>query len=114
MRQTGQPTGTCRIRFEPTGQEITFDPAVAPSSGTGEPGSILDIAVAHGVDIQHGCGGSGICGTCAVKIVRGMGNLSKPSDDETYTLRVALDDTRHMRLACQAVVRGDVTVCIVS
>ena len=109
-----QEAGICRVRFDPTGELIEFDSQAAPFSGTGRPGSILDIALANEVVIEHGCGGTGVCGMCAVEILRGMTNLSKPTADEQDTLKVALDDTRRMRLACQAIVLGDVTVRIVS
>ena len=38
------------------------DPAALPLSREGRPGSILDIADGHGIEIDHACGG--VCAGC--------------------------------------------------
>lgn len=76
----------------------------------GQPGSLLSIALAHGVAIEHACGGVGICATCHVIVRQGMDNLSPPSDEELDCVELAPGNTVDSRLACQAVVHGDVTV----
>ena len=98
-----------KVRYEPSGTEVRIDPASAPFSGTGEPGSLLDIALANGVEIEHGCGGMGACGMCAVKILTGAENLAAPDEDERDTLRT-FGKGGAMRLACQTIVKGDVVV----
>ncbi|HRD49268.1 MAG: (2Fe-2S)-binding protein [Candidatus Competibacter sp.] len=59
--------------------------------------------------IVYGCR-EGDCGTCLMKVVDGLENLSQPSVLEARVLKEHLA-ARDMRLACQAqVLSGDVTV----
>ena len=51
----------------------------------------------------------GDCGTCLMKVVEGLDNLSQPSVLEARVLKEHLA-ARDTRLACQAQVLGDVTV----
>jgi ferredoxin len=53
------------------------------------------------------CGGYGQCGTCLVEIVEGMDNLSPRTDFENRKLKKRPPS---YRLACQALVNGDVAV----
>jgi ferredoxin, 2Fe-2S len=103
---------TFKVTFLPAGKVVEVDPAKYPYGSHGEAGSILDIALAHGVEIEHACGGANVCGTCAVAVVAGMKNLSKASDDELDTIERTTENKPELRLACQAVVKGDVTVKI--
>jgi 2Fe-2S ferredoxin len=104
---------THKVTFEPAGVTVQADPARYPYGSHGEPGSVLDIALSHGVEIEHACGGAGVCGTCHVLVVAGMEDLSEPDDDELDTIERQPDNTPDSRLACRAVVRGDVTVRVV-
>lgn len=101
-----------KVTFEPAGATVEVDPALYPYGRRGRPGSLLDIALAHGVHIEHACGGVGICATCHVIVTAGAENLSPASDDELDTVDSAPGNTTDSRLACMAVVRGDVTVTI--
>jgi ferredoxin len=71
--------------------------------------TVLDAARRAGVPLGNSCGAVGICGRCRVRIVDGAANLSAPTAIElrTATSRGFAPDER---LACQAVVAGDVTV----
>jgi 2Fe-2S ferredoxin len=102
----------CKVTFQPAGLIVEVDPANYPGGKHGLPGSVLDVALANGVAIEHACGGVGICGTCHVTITAGAENLSPASDDELDILDAVPAHTLHTRLACQAVVTGDVTVSI--
>ena len=104
--------GTCKVTFLPAKVTVEVDPASYPYGRTGEPGSLLDIALTHGVAIEHDCGGAGVCGTCLVEVQAGMENLSQASDEEMDRVQASPTSTLHSRLACQAVVRGDVTVAV--
>ena len=53
------------------------------------------------------CGGYGQCGTCVVKIVEGMENLSPRTAFEQRKLKRKPDS---YRLACQTLVNGPVSV----
>ena len=81
-----------------------------PYSNHGKPQSLLDVAKHAGVHLEHACGGNCACTTCHVIVKEGTNNLSEMEDDEADRLDTAWDLTPSSRLACQAVVRGDV-VC---
>ncbi len=53
------------------------------------------------------CGGYGQCGTCVVEVVAGMENLSPRTDFESRKLAKKPDS---YRLACQALVNGEVSI----
>lgn len=76
--------------------------------------SILDIALSHGVPIQHACGGFCACTTCHCEIVEGFTNIEAPDSDEMERLDVLDDRLPHSRLGCQSKVQGDVTVRVVN
>ncbi len=99
-----------RVTFEPAGVTVEVDPADYPYGDHGRPGSVLDIALTHGVEIEHACGGVGACSTCHVIVEQGWEHLSEPSDEELDRVEQAPGNTVRSRLACQAVVGGDVTV----
>ena len=102
-----------KIRFEPKGGEpveIEYDPRDCPFGHDGLPGSILDVALHHGVAIEHQCGGNLACSTCHVIVRQGFDRIPDASDQEEDYLDRAEGLTPFSRLACQAVPRGDVTV----
>ena len=53
------------------------------------------------------CGGAGICGKCAVKVIKGGENISKMSKNEENTLKGKPAD---VRLSCCAKVSGPIEV----
>ncbi len=101
-----------RVTFVLDGSPTTveFDPANLQYQRHGLPGSLLDVALNFDVPLEHVCGGNCACTTCHVIVREGMANLSDMEDDETDRLDTAWDLTPSSRLACQAVVKGDV-VC---
>ena len=101
-----------KVTLEPVGITVEVDPELYPFGRCGEGGSILDIALGHGVHIEHACGGVGACATCHVIVTEGMENLSEPDDAELDTVERAPDGTPASRLACRAAVHGHVTVNI--
>lgn len=101
-----------KITFQPANVTIEVDSDHLPPNRHGKPGSLLDIALANGVQIEHACGGAGVCGTCHVIVEAGMENLSEADDDEMDVVEQVPSGGLHSRLACQAVVKGDVTVTI--
>jgi len=80
------------------------------SSDHGKPESLLDVALAHGVQLEHACGGFCACTTCHIIVKEGEENLSEAEEDELDRLDMAPGLTQRSRLACQAVVTGDVVV----
>jgi 2Fe-2S ferredoxin len=98
------------VTFLPANITIDYDPDTMPSSDHGKRGSLLDIALNHGIPLEHACGGSCACTTCHVVVRAGDNNLSEIEDDEADRVEMAPGLTLHSRLGCQAVVEGDVTV----
>lgn len=99
-----------KVTFLPADVTVEVAPAEYPYGSHGRPGSLLDIALKFGVHVEHTCGGVGACSTCHVVVKRGMDNLSPPDDEELDRVELAPGNTVDSRLACQAVVAGDVTV----
>ena len=71
-----------KVIFNPPGVIVEARAELYPYGTHGKPGSLLDIALTHGVSIEHACGGAGVCGTCIVEVKQGMENLSEAGDDE--------------------------------
>ena len=94
---------------------IEFDPSKAPFQHDGRPGSILDVLLAHGIPLEHACGGNCACTTCHV-ILKGGGNKLSPAEEsEEDLLDKAPGLTPTSRLGCQAVVLdpdAEITVVI--
>ncbi|MFP5264194.1 MAG: 2Fe-2S iron-sulfur cluster-binding protein [Blastocatellia bacterium] len=104
---------TCKVTFFRDGEQpvtVTYEPGVTPYHEHGKEGSLLDIALNYGIDLQHACGGNCACTTCHVIVKQGEENLTPMDDDEDDRLYLADGLTLHSRLGCQAVVKGDVTV----
>ena len=102
------------MTFLNTGQTVEFESGKLPYEEHGKPESILDVALNFHIPLDHACGGSCACTTCHVIVKAGEENLSEPEDDELDRVELAPGLTRHSRLACQAVVKGDVSVEIPS
>jgi ferredoxin, 2Fe-2S len=101
-----------KVTFLPEGKTVEFESGKLPYDEHGKPESVLDVAINFGVQIEHACGGSCACTTCHVIVKKGDDNLSPnpADDDELDRLDQAPGLTLHSRLACQAIVTGDVTV----
>ena len=83
-----------KIRFEPFGVEVE-----------GKAGDrLLDLALEAGVHINASCGGEGVCGKCRIHLEEGEleGGLSEKVSKA--------DAEAGVRLACQSIITGDVTV----
>lgn len=98
-----------RVLFENGDPErvIEFDPAKAPFQHDGKPGSILDVLLAHGVHLEHACGGNCACTTCHVVLKNSVDTLSEPEEEELDLLDKAPGLTATSRLGCQAVIEKD-------
>lgn len=116
------PKTKYKIWFEPedptAGEPITVevDPDKIPYGDTGQPGSILSVALASGIDIEHSCGGVCACSTCHVYVKEGLETCNEATDDEEDQLEEARGLTVQSRLSCQCVPDGtkDVKVVIPS
>lgn len=99
-----------KVTFLPAGVSIEFRRGQLSYMGHGRPGSLLDLALHCGADIEHACGGYCACTSCHVMVRRGAKNLSAMDESEADRLDTAMGVTPNSRLACQAVVRGEVVV----
>lgn len=99
-----------KLTILPANITIEFDPATLPFHEHGNPGSILDVCLEHGIQLDHSCGGNCACTTCHVIVKQGDNNLSPMEDNEADELDSAPGLTLHSRLGCQAVITGDVVV----
>ncbi|MBM3972593.1 MAG: 2Fe-2S iron-sulfur cluster binding domain-containing protein [Planctomycetes bacterium] len=64
--------------------------------------TILEAAMAQGLELNHACGGVCACSTCHVKVKQGRECLSEAGDDEMDQLDEARDVALDSRLGCQA------------
>ncbi len=100
------PTRAFRITFLPMNKTVEVKPEELPYGDHGQPGSILDIALHHGIDLDHACGGVCACSTCHVIVREGLDTCSETSDDEEDQLDEAYGITPESRLGCQCVPDG--------
>lgn len=83
--------------FCPAGAEIDAEPGI----------SILDAALANGIDIEHACEKSCACTTCHVHVREGGDSLPEPSENEEDYLDKAWGLDPDSRLSCQAIVQDE-------
>jgi 2Fe-2S ferredoxin len=91
---------------------VEVDPAALPYGRDGLAGSILDVALAHGVDVDHACGGVCACSTCHVILRAGTEACGEASEDEEDQLDNAPGLELTSRLACQCVPDGTCDVVV--
>jgi 2Fe-2S ferredoxin len=100
-----------KVTFLPASQTVAFETGNLPHQGEGLRESLLDAALhARVEDLRHLCGGICACITCHVIVEQGDENLSPMEKDEEDRLYRVPNLSVHSRLACRAVVRGDVIV----
>src|SRR5438445_9825815 len=94
------------ITFMPMNVTVEVDPEKIPYRVTGLPGSILDIALAQGINLDHACGGVCACSTCHCIVREGLETISEMSEAEDEELSFAPGLTPSSRLSCQSVPNG--------
>ena len=63
--------------------------------------SLLELAVEHGINIEHACGGVCACSTCHVYVEQGAAQMNEASEDEEDRVEEAPGIKRTSRLSCQ-------------
>lgn len=103
-----------KVTFQPLGKTVEVDLDQMPYKEHGKQGSFLDIALNHGIHLEHACGGNCACTTCHVVVKQGAELLSQAEDDELDRLDMAADLQLNSRLGCQVVVErpGEIVVDI--
>jgi ferredoxin, 2Fe-2S len=81
------------------------DHLVTLKGGTGE--SLLELAMEHGINIEHACGGVCACSTCHVYVEKGMENLSEATEAEEDRVEEAPGLQRNSRLSCQCIIQKE-------
>ena len=111
------PTCKYRIKFilgeTKESKIVEVDPAKIPYDRTGLPGSILEIALGNGIELDHSCGGVCACSTCHVHVLEGLESCSEATEDELDMVDTARDVTTESRLACQTVPNGSCELVVV-
>jgi 2Fe-2S ferredoxin len=107
-----RPKKKFKVTFLNPSTTVEVDPKDIPFGATGLPGSILDIALNHGVDIDHACGGVCACATCHVYVKEGLETCSEPTENEMDMLDMAPDLKPNSRLSCQCVPNGESDVAV--
>ena len=111
------PEQRYRIRFRCAGQEqlVEVDPDKVKAGGysrDGLQGSLLSIALAHDIEVDHACGGVCACSTCHVVVKQGLESCNEPHDLELDRVDEARGVTPQSRLACQCVPDGTQDVVV--
>ena len=106
------PQNTYKVTFINRDKTVEVDPTKIPYGPTGQPGSILDIALGAGVDLEHVCGGVCACSTCHVIVKEGLASCNEATDDEMDQLDEAPATTLQSRLGCQCVPNGTMDVVV--
>jgi 2Fe-2S ferredoxin len=111
------PVRSYRIKFilGETKEEriVDVDPSKIPYDRTGNPGSILEIALGNHIEIDHSCGGVCACSTCHVIVREGLESCNEATDDELDMVDEARGVTTESRLACQCVPNGSIPLVVV-
>lgn len=102
------------FRLKETGEEhvVEVDPDQIPYQRTGLPGSILDIALGHDIEMEHTCGGVCACATCHSIVRQGLASCNESTEDEEDQLDEAPGLEVNSRLSCQCVPNGSVDLIV--
>lgn len=71
--------------------------------------NLMQCLLQEGIPVASSCYGDGVCGKCRLEILQGAENLSPPTDLEKF-LKERYRLSENIRISCQAIVNGDVTV----
>ena len=96
----------CQFAVNAPSRIVTFTPLGLRAEARSDE-SVLDVARRAGAPLGNSCGGVGVCARCRVRVVEGAENLSEPTSVE---VRFSRGFAEGERMACQAIVFGDVTV----
>ncbi len=105
------PRRRYRLVVRPTGLVIEVDPDHLPDE-EGLRGSVLSLLLAHGVELDHSCGGVCACATCHVYVVEGGRTAPAATEAEEDQLDFAPALKASSRLACQCVPDGSADVVV--
>jgi 2Fe-2S ferredoxin len=110
--QVTRPTKKYAVTFLPLNQKVEVEPEKLPYQRDGLAGSILDIALGAGIQMDHACGGVVACSTCHVVVKEGLETCNEATDDELDQLEEAPGLEASSRLGCQCVPNGTKDVVV--
>ncbi len=67
---------------------------------------LLEVAMEHGINIEHACGGVCACSTCHIYVEQGGPSLSGATEAEEDRVEEAPGLQRNSRLSCQCTIEG--------
>ena len=106
------PQQNYNATFLPMKKKVEISPEKISTENDGLPGSILNAALAAGIDLDHSCGGVCACSTCHIIVREGFESCNDATDDEEDMLDLAPGLEPQSRLACQCVPNGSQSVII--
>ncbi|MHC4064449.1 MAG: 2Fe-2S iron-sulfur cluster-binding protein [Planctomycetota bacterium] len=106
------PTRPYKVTFLPMKVQVEVDPDKLPYGHDGLPGSLLDIALGAGIDVDHACGGVCACSTCHMVVNQGGQSMNESLEAEEDMLENAPGLKPTSRLSCQAVPDGSCDVVV--
>ena len=74
--------------------------------------TILELALEHGINVEHACGGVCACSTCHVYVDEGEEAFDDPEDEELDRVDEAPGVQLNSRLACQCKVKSNTPITI--
>jgi len=93
------------VMEDPHGLTGSDEPERTLMGGVGE--SLLELAMEHGINIEHACGGVCACSTCHVYVEEGMKALAESTEAEEDRVEEAPGLQRNSRLSCQCVIEKE-------
>ena len=106
------PQQNYNATFLPMKKKVEISVEKISTENDGLPGSILNAALAAGIDLDHSCGGVCACSTCHIIVREGFECCNDATDDEEDMLDLAPGLEPQSRLACQCVPNGSQSVII--
>lgn len=73
---------------------------------------LLEVALEHGINIEHACGGVCACSTCHVYVEQGMDQVTEATEAEEDRVEEAPGLQRNSRLSCQCEIVGNGPVVV--
>ena len=106
------PKKKYQITFLPMNKKVEVSPEEIATGNDGLPGSILNIALESGIELDHSCGGVCACSTCHIIVRQGLESCNEAIDDEEDMLDLAPGLEPQSRLACQCVPNGSESIVV--
>ena len=106
------PQQNYNVTFLPMKKIVEIVAENITTENDGLPGSILNAALAAGIEMDHSCGGVCACSTCHIVVRQGLESCNEANDDEEDMLDLAPGLEPQSRLACQCVPNGSQSIIV--